>query len=89
MTAKEKMWLANAVINWEDRPFPLVPDPPNPMTKIRFDYGTVTISDGFVQAPSPTLTAFLDTLAATLPGYGWSRSFSMRTSTLHRVSSAR
>ena len=40
------------------------------MTKIRFDYGTVTISDGFVQAPSPTLTALLNTLAATLPGYG-------------------
>ena len=40
------------------------------MTKIRFDYCTVTISDGFVQAPSPTLTALLDTLAAMLPGYG-------------------
>ena len=41
------------------------------MTKIRFDNGiTVTISDGWVQAPSPTLTAILDTLAATLPGYG-------------------
>ena len=40
------------------------------MTKIRFDYGIVTISDGFVQAPSPRLTALLDTLAATLPGYG-------------------
>ena len=38
------------------------------MTKIRFNNGiTVTIRDGFVQAPSPTLTAFLDTLAATLP----------------------
>ena len=41
------------------------------MTKIRFDNGiTVTIRDGFVQAPSPTLTALLDTLAAALPGYG-------------------
>jgi hypothetical protein len=40
------------------------------MTKIRFDYCTVTISDGVILAPSPTLTAFLDTLAATLPGYG-------------------
>jgi hypothetical protein len=40
------------------------------MTKIRFDYGTVTIRDGALQAPSPTLTAILDTLAATLPGYG-------------------
>jgi hypothetical protein len=41
------------------------------MTKIRFDNGNiVTVRDGFVQAPSPTLTAILDTLAATLPGYG-------------------
>ena len=40
------------------------------MTKIRFDYCTVTISDGVIQASSPTLTALLDTLAATLPGYG-------------------
>ena len=53
MTAKEKMWLANAVINWEDRLFvPPSLSTPNPMTKSRFDYGTVTISDGFVQAPS-------------------------------------
>jgi hypothetical protein len=36
------------------------------MTKIRFDNCTVTISDGIIQAPSPTLTA----LPATLPGYG-------------------
>ena len=41
------------------------------MTKIRFDCGTVAIQDGFVvQVPSPTLTAILDALAATLPGYG-------------------
>ena len=40
------------------------------MTKIRFDYGTVTISDGVIQAPSPTLTAVLDALAATIPGFG-------------------
>jgi hypothetical protein len=40
------------------------------MTKIRFDYGTVTISDGVIQAPSPTLTALLDALAATIPGFG-------------------
>jgi hypothetical protein len=41
------------------------------MTKIRFDNGiTVTIRDGFVQAPLPTLTAFLDALSATLPDYG-------------------
>jgi hypothetical protein len=41
------------------------------MTKIRFDNGnTVTISDGVIQASSPTLTALLDALAATLPGYG-------------------
>ena len=40
------------------------------MTKIRFDYCTVTISDGFVQAPSPTLTALLGALAVTIPGYG-------------------
>jgi hypothetical protein len=41
------------------------------MTKIRFDSGsTVTIRDGFVEAPSLTMTAPLDTLAATLPGYG-------------------
>ena len=41
------------------------------MTKIRFDNGnTVTIRDGFVQASPPELTAIIDTLAATLPGYG-------------------
>ena len=40
------------------------------MTKIRFDYCTVTISDGFVQAPSPTLTALFGALAVTIPGYG-------------------
>jgi hypothetical protein len=40
------------------------------MTKIRFNYCTVTISDGVILAPSPTLTAVLNTLAATLPGYG-------------------
>jgi hypothetical protein len=50
--------------------FPTLTLDPNHMTKIRFDYGTVTISDGFVQAPSPTLAALLDALAATLPGYG-------------------
>ena len=44
--------------------------PEGPMTTIRFDYCTVTISDRMIQAPSPTLTALLDTLAATLPGYG-------------------
>ena len=39
------MWLANAVINWEDRLFRWFPTP-NPMTKIRFDNGiTVTIRD--------------------------------------------
>ena len=48
--------------------FPLVPDP-NPVTKIRFDYCTVTINDGVIQAPSPTLAALLDAPAATLPGY--------------------
>jgi hypothetical protein len=42
-----------------------------PMTKIRFDNGiTVTIRDGWVGAPTPELTAILDTLAAILPGYG-------------------
>ncbi len=41
------------------------------MTQIRFDSGsTGTIRDGIVQTPSLTLTALLDTLAATLPGYG-------------------
>jgi hypothetical protein len=41
------------------------------MTKIRFDNGiTVTIRDGFVQASPPELSAIIDTLAATLPGYG-------------------
>ena len=41
------------------------------MTKIRFDNGsTVTIRDGFVQSSSPVLTAMLDALVATLPGYG-------------------
>ena len=60
-----------AVINWEDLLFPTLTLDPHPMTKIRFDNGiTVTISDGFVQARSPTLTALLNTLAAKLPGYG-------------------
>ena len=41
------------------------------MTKIRFDRGiTVTIRDGWVQASTPELTAIIDTVAATLPGYG-------------------
>jgi hypothetical protein len=41
------------------------------MTKIRFDNGnTATIRDGFVQASPPELTAIIDALAATLPGYG-------------------
>jgi hypothetical protein len=40
------------------------------MTKIRFDYGTVTISDGVIQASSPTLTALLDAVVATIPGFG-------------------
>jgi hypothetical protein len=40
------------------------------MVKIRFDNGnTVTIRDGFIQASPPELTAIIDTLAATLPGY--------------------
>jgi len=63
------MWLANAAINWENCLFLWFPTS-NPMAKIRFDYATVTISDGVIQAPSPTLTALLDTLAATIPGYG-------------------
>ena len=41
------------------------------MTEIRLDSGsTMTIRDGLFQRPSPTLTAFLGTLATTLPGYG-------------------
>ena len=40
------------------------------MTKIRFDYCTVTISDGIIQAPSPILTTLLGALAVTIPGYG-------------------
>ena len=41
------------------------------MITIRFDNGnTVTIQDGFVQASPPELTAIIDLLAATLPGYG-------------------
>ena len=41
------------------------------MIKIRFDSGiTVTIQDGVLAAPTMELTALLDTLAATLPGYG-------------------
>jgi len=41
------------------------------MTKIQFNNGiTVTILDGFVQASPPELTAIVDALAATLPGYG-------------------
>ena len=41
------------------------------MTKIRFDNGnTVTIRDGFVQASPAELTAIVDALGATLPGYG-------------------
>ena len=64
------MWLANAGINWEDRLLALVPTL-TPMTKIRFDNGiTVTIRDGGIQAPSPTLTAILGALAVTIPGYG-------------------
>jgi hypothetical protein len=64
------MWLANAVIIGKlvrREIVPLVPDP-NPMTKIRFDYGiTVTIRDGVIQAPSPTLTAILDALTGSHP----------------------
>ena len=72
ITAKEKMRLANAVTNWEH---PLVPQTrtpdPTPMTEIRFENGsTVTIRDGWIQAPSPTMTAMLNALAATLSGYG-------------------
>jgi hypothetical protein len=73
MTAKAKMRLGNAVIIGKivcSRWFPTLTLDPSPMTKIRFDYGTVTISDGVIQAPSPTLTALLDALAATMPGYG-------------------
>jgi len=79
---------ADAVTNWEDRLFPLLLSRPrpNPMTQIQFDYGNVTISDGVIQAPSPTITALLDTLATALPGYG-SIPCSTRTSTLHKVSS--
>jgi hypothetical protein len=41
------------------------------MTRIRFDSGiTVTIRDGDLIAPTLELTAILDTLAATLAGYG-------------------
>ena len=41
------------------------------MTKIQFENGsTVTIRDGWLAGPTPELTAVLDTLAATLPGYG-------------------
>jgi hypothetical protein len=41
------------------------------MTRIQFGNGsTVTIRDGWLAAPTPELTAILDTLAATLPGYG-------------------
>ena len=40
------------------------------MTQFLFDYGTVTISDGVIQAPSPTITALLDTLAAAPTGCG-------------------
>ena len=49
---------------------PLVPEP-TLITKIPFDCGiTVTIRHGFVRAPSPTLTAIVDLVAARLPGYG-------------------
>jgi len=73
MTAKEKMRPANAGINWEgcfSRWFPTLTLDPDPMTKIRFDCGIVTIGDGVIQAPSPTLSALLSALAATIPGYG-------------------
>jgi hypothetical protein len=41
------------------------------MTRIQFDDGsTVTIRDGWLAAPTPEQTLVLDTLAATLPGYG-------------------
>jgi hypothetical protein len=39
--------------------FPTFTLDPNPITKIRFDNGTVAISDGAIQAPSPTLAALL------------------------------
>ena len=43
---------------------------PDPMTEIRFDSGIiVTIRDGFVEAPSPAMTALIDALAATLPPF--------------------
>jgi hypothetical protein len=49
------------------------------MIKIRFDNGiTVTIRGGFVEAPSPTLTAILDTLAATLPPFEANADFQYR-----------
>ena len=63
------MWLANAVTNWEDLLPPTLTPLASLVIKIRFDDGiTVTIRVGFVQAPSPTLTALLETLAATLSG---------------------
>jgi hypothetical protein len=72
--AKEKCGLPNAVINWEDRLFRWFPTlilDPDPMTQIRFDSRiTVTIRDGWLAAPTPELTAILDTLAGALPGYG-------------------
>ena len=80
---------ADAVTNWEDRLFPLLLSRPrpNPMTQIQFDYGNVTISDGVIQAPSPTITALLDTLAAARRVAAPSRACLTRTSTLHKVSS--
>ena len=70
MATKERMWLASAGKLIHREIVPLVPHDPHPMTKIRFDNGiTVTIRDGLVQ-PVAELTAILDTLAATLPGYG-------------------
>jgi hypothetical protein len=68
------MWLVNAVIIGKlvhGEIVPLVPQTPTLMTEIRFDNGNaVTIRDGWVQASPPELTAIIDTLAATLPGYG-------------------
>jgi hypothetical protein len=42
-------------------------DPPPAHDRDSISGITITIGDGFVQAPSPMLTAKLDTIAATLP----------------------
>jgi hypothetical protein len=71
MTAKERCGLRMPGSSCTEGLCRWFPTTPAPVTEIRFDNGiTVTIRDGWLAAPTPELTAVLDTLAARLPGYG-------------------